>query len=85
MHHKLHKYNNTKTIEIIAFAPTDAPLLYLSQAYLEDQLTGVVSRLELTCVAQVYIHIYTLKGPSHLIRFAWKRYIAYVKKGDFGI
>jgi hypothetical protein len=51
------KFNSeTSTRTNVVFSAADVPVLYPSQAYVEDELTGLPARLELVCVVQVIFY-----------------------------
>jgi hypothetical protein len=53
-HKNTTKFNSeTSTSTNVVFSAADVPVLYPSQAYVEDELTGLPARLELVCVVQV--------------------------------
>ncbi len=57
-HKNTTKFNGeTSTITNVVFSAADVPVLYPSQAYVEDELTGLPARLELICVVQVTFYI----------------------------
>ncbi len=57
-HKNTTKFNSeTSTRTNVVFSVSDVPVLYPSQAYVEDELTGLPARLELICVVQVTFYI----------------------------
>jgi len=65
-HKNTTKFNSeASTSTNVVFSASDVPVLYPSQAYVEDELTGLPARLELICVVQVTFYIVNL--PCFLI------------------